>query len=139
MHRVDENEHDFQRRPPPSHTASGRSRRAEATLRWAALAESGSTPPLARAILDAAPPIRLPEETRFLAEPGRGIRAFVAGHAVTVGKPRIIGGRIDRATNASLARLRDAGKMAVLVAVDEDVVGVIGIADVPRANAAEAI
>lgn len=114
-----------------------------ATLRWAALAESGSTHPLARAILDAAPLVRLPEDTRFAPDSGRGVRAFAGGHVVGVGAPDLIdrqtNRRADPTVGETTARLRREGKMVVLVAVDEEVVGVIGMADTPRPGADEAV
>jgi len=115
----------------------------DAVLRWAAIAEVGSAHPLARPIVEAAravldEPIPHPEHGE--AVPGQGIRARWQGHAIDVGTPALLDGlgiAIDADARARLASLQDAGKTAMLVAVDGEAIGLLGVTDVPRANAAE--
>ncbi|GMV03270.1 MAG: cation-translocating P-type ATPase [Burkholderiaceae bacterium] len=115
----------------------------DAVLRWAAIAENGSAHPLAPPIVEAAravldEPIPLPEHGE--AVPGKGIRARWQGHAIDVGTPALLddlGIALDAEARAQLARLQDAGKTAMLVALDGEAIGLLGVTDVPRANAAE--
>ncbi len=73
---------------------------------------------------------------------GRGVQAFHAGHAITVGNLQLmdeLGIGVTEAAQAHLTRLRTSGKTAVLVALDDVMLGVLGIADPLRATAADVI
>ncbi len=114
-------------------------------LRWAAIAESGSAHPLARAVLDGAQarlggPVPQPE--RGEAIPGHGIRAWWSGHAIDVGTPKLLGNRaiaLDEPARRTLTSLQDEGKTAMLVALDGAVIGVVAVSDLPRAEAAAVV
>lgn len=109
-------------------------------LTWAAVAESGSNHPLARAIRTAAGAVRMPEGTvRSASGVGSGTRVVVDGRDVAVGSPTFVGVASDHAIAGPLAGLRQKGEIAVVVAVEGAVVGALGIADVPRSNAADAV
>jgi Cu+-exporting ATPase len=118
----------------------------EELLRLAAGAESVSEHPLARAIVEGAQQRGLtpasPVEA-FTAIPGGGIEASVAGHAVQLGTRRLLEGRVAAAEIAALeptlAALEDAGKTAILVALDGAVVGALGVADTVKLGSAEAV
>ncbi|MFC9618230.1 heavy metal translocating P-type ATPase [Streptomyces sp. NPDC056938] len=110
-------------------------------LALAAAAEHPSEHPLARAVVEAARERRLPlpEALDFSSVPGRGVSSTIGGHAVQVGSP---GRLLPAATGpeaAAVAELEDAGQTAVLVLCDDTPVGVIGIADRLRPDAAATV
>lgn len=110
-------------------------------LALAAAAEHRSEHPLARAVVDAARERRLllPEALDFTSVPGRGVSSTIGGHTVQVGSP---GRLLPAATGpeaAAVAELEDAGQTAVLVLRDDTPVGVIGIADRLRPDAAATV
>ncbi|WHT16189.1 heavy metal translocating P-type ATPase [Crossiella sp. CA-258035] len=100
-------------------------------LRLAAAAEVPSEHPLGAAIVQAARArgLELPAATEFVAEPGRGVRATVAGARVTVGAP----------VPDLAVELRQRGETAVAVRVDGELIGVLGLTDRPRAEAVHAV
>ncbi|HUB44558.1 MAG TPA: copper-translocating P-type ATPase [Acetobacteraceae bacterium] len=100
-------------------------------LRWAASAERYSEHPLGRALVEHAETlaIDLGQASDFRAVTGQGVEARVDGHAVTAGSS-------DLPEAVSLA---EQGKTAVAVSVDGEAVGVIGIADTVKPEAAAAI
>ncbi|MGA5818034.1 heavy metal translocating P-type ATPase [Kitasatospora sp. NPDC094028] len=114
-------------------------------LALAAAAEHPSEHPLARAVVDAARTRRLtlaPAED-FASTPGVGVTASVDGRIVAVGTPtRLINGRTDGAAARAAviaAELEEAGRTAVLVEADGVPVGVLGIADRLRPDAAATV
>ncbi|WP_030705856.1 MULTISPECIES: heavy metal translocating P-type ATPase [unclassified Streptomyces] len=111
----------------------------DALLALAAAAEHPSEHPLARAVVDAARERRLPlpEALDFTSTPGRGVSATVTGRAVHVGSPDRLEGTAD--ASARVAELEEAGQTAVLVLRDGHPVGVIGVADQPRPDAAPTV
>ncbi|MEW1774427.1 heavy metal translocating P-type ATPase [Streptomyces sp. NPDC086777] len=114
----------------------------DALLRYAAAAEHPSEHPLARAVVDAARTLNLdiPLVEDFTSAPGTGVRARVDGKAVAVGSPaRLRGGRGDHPAAAVAARLEDEGRTAVLVEIEGTPVGVLGIADRLRKEAAATV
>jgi Cd2+/Zn2+-exporting ATPase len=112
-------------------------------LTWAAVAEAGSEHPLARAIVREAETlgkILLPAD--FEARPGRGVRATYQGHVVAVGTPEWVGElsvAVDEQAQSHLARLKSAGRTAVVAALDGTMLGVLGISDPLRAAAPGAV
>ncbi|MFJ9037322.1 heavy metal translocating P-type ATPase [Streptomyces sp. NPDC102406] len=112
----------------------------DALLRWAGAAEHPSEHPLARAVVDAARtrgPAPLPAAVDFVARPGIGVEATVDGARVAVGAPhRLVPAGHPAAAEA--ARLEEEGRTAVLVTLDGVPIGLLGIADRPRPDAAEA-
>nr|BFD86840.1 heavy metal translocating P-type ATPase [Streptomyces sp. Xyl84] len=113
----------------------------EELLRLAAAAEYPSEHPLARAIVDAAltRDLDIPPAQDFTSAPGTGVTATVEGRAVAVGSPaRLLNGR-DHPAVAVAARLEDEGRTAVLVEAEDTPVGVLGIADRLREEAAATV
>ncbi|MFD1829966.1 heavy metal translocating P-type ATPase [Streptomyces desertarenae] len=114
-------------------------------LALAAAAEHRSEHPLARAVTGAARERRLTvaDATGFASAPGRGVSATVDGHTVQVGSPaRLLPAGADRADSRArhLVRdLEDAGRTAVVVLRDGVPVGVLGIADRLRPDAAATV
>ena len=85
-------------------------------LRIAAGAEQFSEHPLGRAVVADARQrgIAIPDATEFHAQPGRGVRARVAGQVVEVVSPRSVGGD----PLPGVTDLEDAGSTAIVVVVD---------------------
>lgn len=100
----------------------------------AAALEATSTHPLAEAISAAAP--KGPDATEVQELPGHGLTGTVEGRLVRVGSPRWITahGLTDQA-----GQLADQGMSIIVVEVDDQVSGLIGIRDELRPEAAEAI
>ncbi|MFE1863496.1 heavy metal translocating P-type ATPase [Streptomyces anandii] len=114
----------------------------DALLRYAAAAEHPSEHPLARAIVDAARTrnLDIPLVGDFTSAPGIGVTATVEGSAVAVGSPaRLTDGRAGHPAASVAARLEDEGRTAVLVEVEGAPVGVLGVADRLREEAAAAV
>ncbi|MFG2768119.1 heavy metal translocating P-type ATPase [Streptomyces rubiginosohelvolus] len=113
----------------------------DALLALAAAAEHPSEHPLARAVVDAARErgLPLPEALDFTSTPGRGVSATVTGRAVQVGSPALLEGAMDATATAAVAELEEAGQTAVLVLRDGHPVGVIGVADRLRPDAAATV
>lgn len=111
-------------------------------LRLAASAEKGSEHPLGQAIVRRATHdgVALSEPAGFEAEPGKGVRATVDGHAVVVGSRRMVEGlEPGSSVEGTIAKLEGEGKTSMIVAVDGKMAGVIGVADVVKESSAEAV
>ena len=115
----------------------------EELLRLAALAEQRSEHPLGRAIVRAWQESGgAAEEVRdFKMLAGQGVSAVVDGREVLVGKEEFMRARgIDTApAHAAAQAQRAEGASVVYVAADGAAVGIIALADVLRADAAETI
>jgi heavy metal translocating P-type ATPase len=115
----------------------------EEVLRLAAAAEHPSEHPLAAAIVRAARTrgIDLPAVEEFSAQPGRGVTALVDGHFVQVGSAATLlpikNGTSD--TAAAVDAVRERGRTAVVVLCEHIPVGVLGITDQIRAEAADTV
>jgi len=112
-------------------------------VRLAASVEKGREHPLGEAIVAEAGQreLVLSEPQGFLAEAGQGVAAQVDGVEVAVGSIRLLESR-QLSLNGferEVQRLQAAARTAVLVAVDGEVSGVIGIADTVKEGSAEAI
>ncbi len=114
-------------------------------LAWAARAEAGSEHPLARTILDAAAAegfttAGLPEHTEPV--PGKGIAVDTDGHRVLIGNLALLEqygiARTSEAVDTAEG-LSAMGRTPMIVAVDGDVVGVVGVADELRGDAAQMV
>ena len=115
-------------------------------LTLAAGAESPSEHPVGRAVVAAAAErgLRVPPATAFTSEPGVGVRATVDGRCVEVGSPRLLGdssgdAEVGRAAAQHVRELEDAGRTAVIVAVDGTVRAVLGLSDRLRPDAKAAV
>ncbi|MFB6232291.1 MAG: heavy metal translocating P-type ATPase [Salinibacter sp.] len=124
-------------------TGGGWSAAQAKVLRWAARAEAGSEHPLAQAIQEAVPGASTWEAPKqFSNETGRGVRAVIEGEQVAVGRAAWMeerGIELGEAARGRLTSIQDAGQTAVVVAVGEEVQGVLGIADPLRDTAATAV
>ncbi|MFJ2193200.1 heavy metal translocating P-type ATPase [Kitasatospora sp. NPDC087861] len=121
----------------------------DALLALAAAAEHPSEHPLGRAIVAAARGRGLTPAAAedFTSAPGIGVSATVDGRLIAVAAPaRLLDGREDapsapsaRAAAAVAAELEQAGRTAVVVEADGVPVGLIGIADRLRPDAADTV
>lgn len=116
---------------------------AEELLGAAASLEQASEHPLARAIVEEAAELdlRLEHVADFEALTGLGARARIGESSVRVGSPRLFPGleESDAALAAALGRVSVVGGTAVIVERDGIAIGVLGLADEPRAEAVEAL
>lgn len=112
----------------------------DALLALAAAAEHPSEHPVARAVVAAARAAgaKLAPATDFDSTPGRGVRARVGAHTVEVGSPALLAAG-DHLARDLVGELEAGGHTAVVVRVDGRAAGVLGLADRPRAQAADAV
>ncbi|MFF7958961.1 heavy metal translocating P-type ATPase [Streptomyces rubiginosohelvolus] len=113
-------------------------------LRIAGALENASEHPIAQAVATAATdttgPLPTPED--FTNVPGLGVQGIVEGHAVLVGRPRLIAGAgISLPPSLSRALEEDEahGRTAVVVAWDGEARGVFGVADAVKDSSAAAV
>lgn len=113
------------------------------TLKLAASAELGSEHPVAQAILRAAgdKSIAITEPSEFLAYPGGGVRAVVAGKTVLVGTARLQSeNNIDvSAVESHIEDMESQGKTVVVVSADGAVTGLLAVADTLKSGSKDAI
>lgn len=132
------------------HTLPGNGLTDDALLALAAAAEHRSEHPLARAVVAAARArgLDIAAVENFASTPGVGVSATVGGATVEAGAPaRLLatppaGEAPDEASADALARARqlgEEGQTAVVVLRDGTPVGVLGIADRLRPDAAETV
>ncbi|MFE4455482.1 heavy metal translocating P-type ATPase [Streptomyces sp. NPDC056796] len=127
-------------RPLPGSGLTG-----DTLLALAAAAEHPSEHPLGRAVVNAAQERRLPlpPASEFTSAPGTGVTATVDGHRVSVGSParllRESAADASAGAAASVSELEESGRTAVLVLRDGLPVGVLGIADRIRRDAAATV
>lgn len=112
-------------------------------LAWVASAEYPSEHPVALAIVAYAKQEKCPLVTPdfFEALPGQGVRARCAERDIVVGTQRLMAAsHIDTtALRVTLETLEQAGKTAMLAAVDGRAVGVLAVADTVRPESRAAI
>jgi Cd2+/Zn2+-exporting ATPase len=112
-------------------------------LRWAGIAETLSEHPLARPILaEVSLYETLPEPQNFQMLTGRGVTAEYQGNRIAVGTVDLmhsLGVIVSQEAERTLADLKSGGKTAVMVALDQTAIGILGIADSLRENAAEMV
>ena len=112
-------------------------------LGLAAAVESGSSHPIARAILDRANtdgvPLRPTRDARAI--PGRAVQATVMGQTVLVVSPRHAAesARLGPEADRAVAELEAGGKTVVIVVRGAEALGAIAVRDEPRADAAAGI
>jgi Cd2+/Zn2+-exporting ATPase len=112
-------------------------------LRWAGIAETLSEHPLARPILaEASRYETLPDPQNFQMLTGRGVTAEYLGSRIAVGTLDLmesLGVEVTPDAQSRLSALKSGGKTAVLVALDQTAIGILGIADSLRDNAADMV
>src|SRR5216110_3007991 len=111
-------------------------------LRLAAAADAQSEHPLATALVAAAKQRALVVDapSQFEAVPGQGVKAVVGGRSVLVGNRALLGRTgVPPDLNREAERLRAAAKTALYVAVDDQTLGLIAVADRIRPTAHAAV
>ena len=112
-------------------------------LRTAASAEAFSEHPLADAILDQADDhdVNFPDPEEFDSVTGKGVTATVDGDDVLAGKPGWLDEEsVDLAVaEEEIERLQDKGLTTIGIVVNGDLIGLVGIGDEIKPDAAETI
>lgn len=113
-------------------------------LRIAAVAEKRSEHPLAEAIVRRAEAegIEIEEPEEFEVITGKGVVASLNGDRILVGSRKLMtehGLRVDGRAEEILQKLEEDAKTAILVALNDRILGVVGIADTLKNSAREAI
>ncbi|MDQ0984541.1 cation-translocating P-type ATPase [Streptomyces sp. V2I9] len=113
-------------------------------LRLAGALENASEHPIAQAIATAATdttgPLTTPEDFQNI--PGLGVQGTVEGHAVLVGRPRLLSDAaipLPPALSDALAEAEENGRTAIVVAWDGEARGVLGVADAVKESSAAAV
>ncbi|WP_027415116.1 heavy metal translocating P-type ATPase [Aneurinibacillus terranovensis] len=112
-------------------------------LRWVGAAEKNSEHPLAEAVVTgiAAKGIEWPAADEFEAIPGYGIRAVVEGKEILAGTRKMMMKyevAVDEAIE-SMEQLEQAGKTAMLIAIDRKYAGIVAVADTIKETSKEAV
>jgi Cu+-exporting ATPase len=112
-------------------------------LKLAAIAEKGSEHPLGEAILKGAKErgIEVPDAEEFKAIPGRGVEVKYGGKKVLIGTRKLMTEYgIDIVPySGRLEELEHEGKTAMLVAQDNEIAGIIAVADTLKENSTGAV
>ncbi|GHO85320.1 heavy metal translocating P-type ATPase [Dictyobacter formicarum] len=113
-------------------------------LRLAASAEQGSEHPLATALIEGAQARGIVLANRpenFVALAGRGLQATVEGHSVLVGSRTLLKehGISYDSLAGQMTLVEEQGKTAMLIAIDQQAAGVVGVADTVKDSSAEAV
>ncbi|PKO05540.1 MAG: heavy metal translocating P-type ATPase [Chloroflexi bacterium HGW-Chloroflexi-3] len=112
-------------------------------LHWAGIAEVNSEHPLARPILAEANRFEMvPEPDEFELLVGKGVVAQYQGKQIGVGTSVLMQSLnilINSEAQKALELMKSDGKTAVLVSIDEKIIGILGIADPIRENARELV
>jgi Cu+-exporting ATPase len=102
-------------------------------LFYAGSAEMGSEHPLGQAIIEEANQraLSLETPTEFDAIPGKGIKTLINGKEVLIGNDKLmIDNNIDiQGFNVKFNELQQQGKTTILVSIDKELKGIIGISD----------
>lgn len=121
----------------------GASGTAPEVLALAAALETGSSHPIAHAIVEraAADSVAIPAAEAARAIGGQGVEGVVSGRRLFLGAPRFISGRAivpsDLATK--IEKLEEDGKTIAVLVADGRVLGLLAVRDEPRADAREGL
>ena len=129
--------------PRVARVVPGEGRAKADILAMAAAVESGSTHPLARAVVEAAEErgISFERAGDLFVESGTGVRGTVDGKNVEVGKATISGeaAELSPGLEKALGDIREAGETPLIVYVDGGAAGIISVTDHIRSTAAESV
>ncbi|RFZ07800.1 putative copper-exporting P-type ATPase V [Mycobacterium marinum] len=123
---------------------AGKRRQPDPVLRIAAAVESGSEHPIGAAIVAGARErgLEIPSATGFANLAGHGVRAEVNGKPVLVGRRKLVDESdlvLPDHLAAAAAELEQQGRTAVFVGQDDQVVGVLAVADTVKDDAIEVV
>ncbi|TLS51253.1 copper-translocating P-type ATPase [Paenibacillus antri] len=112
-------------------------------LRLVGAAEKNSEHPLAEAIVEGikARNIEMPGTQSFEAIPGYGVKAVVEGKTLLIGTRRLMEKYAVEAAGAygTMADFENAGKTAMLVAIDGRYAGIVAVADTIKETSKDAV
>ncbi|MBP2002411.1 Cu+-exporting ATPase [Paenibacillus shirakamiensis] len=112
-------------------------------LEWVGAAERNSEHPLADAIVEGIIKrgIQPPAVQSFEAVPGYGIRAEVSGHQLLVGTRKLLAQSeiSSDELEEKMTALESEGKTAMLIAIDQQAVGLVAVADTLKATSKAAV
>ncbi len=112
-------------------------------LKLAAIAEKGSEHPLGEAILKGAKAkkIDVPDAESFKAIPGRGVEVKYGGKRVLIGTRKLMteNGLDVTPLLGKLEELEHNGKTAMIVALNNEIAGIIAVADTLKENSKDAV
>lgn len=110
-------------------------------LRLAAALEQGSSHPLARAILDKAGDMQLPQVNSFRTLRGLGVSGEAEGHALLLGNQALLNDQqVDtKAIEADISAQASQGATPVLLAVDGKAVALLAVRDPLRSDSVAAL
>jgi P-type Cu+ transporter len=113
-------------------------------LRLVAIAESGSEHPLGQAIVNNAKEkgIVVSNPDSFESVSGHGLEARYVDHTILIGNRKLMNDNniaINNTADTTLNQLEIQGKTAILVAIDNRLAGIFGLADTIKQNTKEAI
>ncbi len=117
----------------------------EELLATAAAVERQSDHPLAKAVVLGAqarfPGVALPEATAVEALVGHGVRASLRGVEIVIGKPALFepGGGLPPEVAAAVDAIQAEGRTVMLVRSGSRYLGVLGVMDTPRDDAAAVV
>jgi Cu+-exporting ATPase len=115
----------------------------EQLLRYAASVESASEHPLAHAVVEAIRDkgVEVVDVSDFSSHTGKGVSGSVEGHSVLVGTRRLMeeNNIASSELGSRMETLEAQGKTVVIVAVDEEIAGLIAIADTIKEEARAAV
>ncbi|NLK25843.1 MAG: HAD-IC family P-type ATPase, partial [Euryarchaeota archaeon] len=115
----------------------------EDVLIFAASAEKGSEHPLGEAIVRRAMSdgLELYETEQFMAVPGKGVQATIQGKEALIGNRALMD--MENVSTAAIEegvrRLEEEGKTAMILALNREAMGVIGVADVLKPSSIDAV
>ncbi len=116
---------------------------ADRILQIAASVEKRSEHPLGEAVVDQAKQkqLVLTEPAKFESLDGKGIKANIDDQQVVVGNTKLMDEENISWTNSEqqISRLRQEGKTVILIAIDGNLVGLLGVADTVKENARQVI
>lgn len=114
----------------------------DSVLYYAASVELGSEHPIGKAIVLKAKEkgIDLDEPESFKAIRGMGVKSYVKGMEVLVGKPSLLeSNELDLETEEVFRKLQEQAKTVMMVAVNYKPIGLIAVADTLKEDTVEAI
>ena len=113
----------------------------ESLLQLAASVEQGSEHPLGKAIVREAKAqaIDLSDIDNFNAHGGFGVEATISSKKVQVGKPKWFDADMLTTADGNIDRLQAQGKTVMVVSLEDQIVGLLAVADQLKSDSAEAI
>ena len=116
----------------------------EEILKIAASIDKASEHPLAEAIVAKAADEKLSlyQVTKFLALPGFGVEAKVKGSAYYLGNRKLVAEKTHASMHAlesKLTEYEESGKTTMLLSSDEQVLGIVAVADTVKTTSKEAV